>query len=695
MKNRLLSLSFVLFTLSGVFSSSEVSAQDKEIVRNAEAAFVSSDWMTAEKNYKQLVSSNPENPLFHSQLGYCYLQEGKKDLALTEIRKAKDLYSKGKEKLPALTNEYYLGSALRQADSVDKALTVLNALKPKVKNAALTSKIDNEIKSCNLAKEMNANPNGNVIVLNLGKFVNGATDDHTPSVAPDGQMLFYTSREKVDGHAVTEDGGYDENVYFSTIEPSTGTWSKPKFLSETVNTQANVSVECLSNDGTELYLYNDDKNGTIMVSKKQGNSWGEPEALNGNINTDYRESGASISKDGNKLYFASNRPGGLGGLDLYVSERIGGDWGPAVNLGSVVNTAMDEEGPFIDGGTLYFSSTGHNGLGGYDIFKTTLNGATWSTPENLGKPINSTSDDVFWSTAKDGKSYFASDRANGSGASDLYVCGSSSLLANVEARLQGTVTHCAKPLPASTISIRDNSTGIESEITPNSDGSFEIVAYRGHNYSLSATCAGNVVFDDMFDVSVNAPSSSEYKTIKLDPGVECPVEDAEDKPVTLVDNGNEYVVEIRDLNFAFAKADAIVSNSDLDKLAEYLKNNKKAKVQLGGYCDATGPAKSNATLGKRRADAVKTYLTKQGVKSSQLDIVGFGEENPISLNKVGGNFDENAKQYNRRVEVEVLNQGEGKQLVIRPLNNIPQRYKNPDYKVNGYVKAKGYPEIEK
>ncbi|MBQ9212787.1 MAG: OmpA family protein, partial [Bacteroidales bacterium] len=391
---------------------------------------------------------------------------------------------------------------------------------------------------------------------------------------------------------------------------------------------------------------------------------------------------------------ASNRPGGLGGLDLYVSERIGGDWGPAVNLGPVVNTAMDEEGPFIDGGTLYFSSTGHNGWGGYDIFKTTLNGATWSTPENLGKPINSTSDDVFWSTAKDGKSYFASDRANGSGASDLYVCGSSSLLANVEARLQGTVTHCAKPLPASTISIRDNSTGIESEITPNSDGSFEIVAYRGHNYSLSATCAGNVVFDDMFDVSVNAPSSSEYKTIKLDPGVECPVVADVETPVTS-DNGNEYVVEIRDLNFAFAKADAIVSNSDLDKLAEYLKANKNAKVQLGGYCDATGSAKLNATLGKKRADAVKTYLTKQGVKSTQLAVVGFGEENPISLNKVGGDFDESAKQYNRRVEVEVLNQGEGKPLVIRPLNNIPQRFKSPDYKVNGYVKAKGYPETEK
>ena len=692
MKNRLLSLSFVLFTAAGVCSVENVSAQDKEIAEEAEFAFGLNDWMTAAKNYSQLVANDPNNPLYHSNLGYCYLQSGKKEQALTELRKAQSLYEKNKTKLPAQTNEYYLGSALRQSEKIDEALSVLNTLKPQVSNKELSERIDREIKSCNLAKELSANPK-DITVLNLGKFVNSVSNDHTPLVAPDGKTLYFTSRQRVEGHSVMDDGNYDENIYSSQLKPETGTWDAPVLIEGSLSNQYNTSVVCISNDGKELYLYNDDKNGTILVSKKNGNTWGEPVALNSFINTDYRETGASISKDGNKLYFASNRPGGVGGLDLYVSERTkGGDWGPAVHLGKTLNTELDEEGPFIaPDGTLYFSSKGHNGLGGYDIFKSTLTGFKWSEPENLGTPINTSSDEVYVFLDKSGKYYFASNRRNGSGGADLYVAGSKKLMETAVSAYRGTVTICDKEkYPQSLVRVRDNSTAEEFEVKPEEGtGSFEIKTYKGHNYSVSFELDGDIIEDDMFDVSLNAQAVTNYKTVKLDPGVDCPVVAVtEPEPKNLDDatgKADEVIITLKDVRFEFAKAE-INSSKTLDELAAYLNDNPKAKVKIIGFCDAMGTAAFNKKLSMDRAKAAKKYLvSKKKVKASQLEVDGYGEENPITYNKVNGEINEDSKQYNRRLEFEVVKQGE-KKLIVLPLA-VPVNYANPNYKSTGYKKS--------
>ena len=698
MKNRLLSLSVVLLTVAGVFSTGNASAQDNEVVQNAAAAFATNDWMTAEKNYKQLTSSNPDDPFFHSRLGYCYLQEGKADMAVTELKKAQGLYTDAqKGKVPAQITDLYLGSALRQSDKVDDALKVLNDLKPTVTNKDLAEQVDRAIESCNKTKELKNNPK-DITVLNLGKFVNSDADDHTPVIAPDGKTLYFTSKRKVDGHSTGEDGLYDENIYSSVLDASTGTWSKPQMLSSSVNNESNVAVAGISPDGNEMYIYRDDKNGTILVSKKSGSSWGEPVELNSNINTDYRETSASLSKDGNKLYFASNRPGGFGGMDIYVSERVGGDWGPAINLGTAVNTGLDEEAPYIAAdGTLYFSSKGIGGLGGYDVFKTTQNAGKWAEPENLGVPVNSSADDVFLFLNSDGKSYYTSGRKDvNSGRTDLFVMGPTSLMNIGETVLQGVVEHCQKPLPASTIKVADHSTGKSFEVQPNAEGNFELKVAKGHNITVSAIINGNTVFEELFDVAVNSPASKTYKTIKLDPGVTCPVEEED---LAMQKYGKDIqeadvVIKMRDINFAFNKADNINSNADLDKLADYLKENKKAKIQIAGYCDAMGTAKFNNALAKRRAQAAYSYLTKKGVKANQLKVVAFGEENPVTYNKVNGEFNEEAKQYNRRLEFTVLNQGDKKLFIVPDRVYIPKKYLNPDYQEE-YTKAKGNPETDK
>ncbi len=708
MKNRLLSLSFVLFTVAGVCSVENASAQEKEkdVVMEAEDAFAASEWIIAAKNYKQLVSNNPDNAFYHSNLGYCYLQCGKKDMALTELKKAQSLYasSNSKNKTAAYLNEYYIGTTLRQSDKITEALSVLNAVKPQVSDKELLGKIDNEIKACAFANELKSHPK-DIKVLNLGRFVNSAAQEHTSIVSADNSVLFLTSRKKVEGHQTMDDGGYDENVYVCTKNPNTQTWAEPQLV-EGINSEYNVAVACMSSDGKELYLYNDDKNGTILVSKKLGNRWGEPTALNAFINTDYRETGVSISKDGNKLYFASNRDAAnaQGGLDLYVSDRVNGEWGPAVNLGPTVNTPMDEDGPFMsDDGTLYFSSKGHNGLGGYDIFKSNLTGVKWSTPENLGSPINTSADEIFYFIAKDGKAYFTSDRPNGSGASDLYVSGPSKLMETSQTIYQGAVTHCDKSvLTKSIVRVHDNSTAEETQITPNNYGNFEIKAYKGHNYSVSFELDGEIISgaDTLFDVPLNAPALVNYQTVKLDPGVVCPVVDTTPsvvvtdpiaKNVEDVKSG-DVVIELKDVKFEFASSEIGVSNT-LDELAAYLNSNKKAKVKILGYCDAVGSAAFNKELSLKRATSAKNYLVgKKGVKASQLEVAGMGEENPITLNVLNGEFNENAKQYNRRLEFEVIKQGEHK-LIVKPLS-VPSNFYNKNYKSSGYKASKRNPETE-
>lgn len=696
MKNRLLSLSFVLMTLAGVMSVQTASAQDKAVVRLAQEAESSSDWITATKNYKQLVLSNPDIPLYHSKLGYCYLQCNRRTDALSEFKKAEGLYTeKQKKKVPALTNEFYIGKTYRQSDSLDKALTLLKDLQGRAKGKQLKKDVAHEIELCNYAKTMKQNPK-DILVLNLGAFVNSDEIEHTPIITDDQKNLYFTSRRRLEGHEKTDDGKFDENIYVSTLVDSTGTWSKPEPLPENVNTGEHIAVICLSPDGQELYIYSEEQNGSILVSKKEGDTWSDPEPLNEMINTDYRETGACLSADGKKLYFASSRPEGFGGLDIWVSTREnGGDWGMAENLGKTINTDQDEDGPFIaDNGRLYFSSKGHNGLGGYDVFYSDPSSKSkdgWSEPVNAGYPINSNDDDIYMFVDSDGKSYLSSDRPKGIGAADLYVLGPTEMLKTDATIYKGEVTHCDS-LPASIVLVRDNSTGESVEIVPDENGKFEILTYRTHNYSLSATTNDEVVFTDVFDVAANASDSLDYPTIKLDPGVECKVDTA---MVAVVDPNEgrdgqiyDYVVEIHDIYFAFAKADKIETNEDLNKLADFLKANENTVVMINGYCDAAGRAITNVNLSRQRVERAVAYLKSKGVLPKQIKSQALGEENPQTYNFKDGQLFEDSKQYNRRIEFEVVQQGE-KTLLIRHLNSIPEEYKNPNYIKNGYKKVYG------
>ncbi|MBK5279837.1 MAG: PD40 domain-containing protein, partial [Bacteroidia bacterium] len=288
--------------------------------------------------------------------------------------------------------------------------------------------VERKIEECKNGKEFVANPK-NFSIVNMGREINSEFEDYAPVLNENEDEIVFTTRRR-DGNL--NENVYDDNKPFEDVFYSTkanGKWSRAKNIGSPINTKFNNSNAALSADGMTLYLYNDEGNGDIYMSKKLANgTWGVPSPVPGIINSPYREESLTVSEDGNTIYFSSDRPGGLGGSDIYMSIKDAtGQWATLKNLGPVINTELDDDDPFIDydGKTLYFSSKGRKGMGGYDIFKTSLldlEKNEWSEPENLGYPINTPDDDIQYVSTKDGqRAYYASVHEDGMGYEDIYM----------------------------------------------------------------------------------------------------------------------------------------------------------------------------------------------------------------------------------------------------------------------------------
>ena len=399
----------------------------QEMFMDAEAWFYFQDYKNSLPLYQKVHEAYPENDNINYKIGFCYLNiDGQKHKAIPYLEKAaenitfnytRESFYERKAPVDAL---FYLGNAYRIANQLDKAKEVYKEFENKVKNrnSIFFDKssydfeyLQKQIEACDVAKEMMNTP-VNYTAENLGVPVNTPQSEFNPVVSGDGKTMVFTAEKK-----------FYTGVFMSKKEE--GNWSPPINLLPQLGIDGDCETTSISHDGTELYLYREDELvGNLYVSHFRNDEWSNIKKLGENITTKYWESHASISADGQKLYFTSNREGGFGELDIYVSERKdNGTWGKAENLGASVNTQWREDTPFItaDGQKLFFSSEGHRNMGGYDLFVSHKTSDGWSNPENIGYPINSTNDDKFLSPISGGEyAYHSKFNRSAGGKRDIF-----------------------------------------------------------------------------------------------------------------------------------------------------------------------------------------------------------------------------------------------------------------------------------
>ena len=423
------------------------------------------------KLYKQ--DSTNMNLAF--KIGVCYQgTRSQRALAIPYYTKAITSVSNNyegsscKEKNAPLIAWKYLGDVFHTDYQFDRAILVYEkylAVLSENKNIdnPQLAEVKRKIEMCKAAKVLVANPI-EIKLRNLGGMVNSNSGDYSPVLSADQKTLFFTSRRpETVGTQKDADGNFMEDIYMS---PKTKYgWSKAKNIGAPINTEWHEATVGLSPDGQTILIYRDDMgDGNIYTTTLEGDVWSTPIKLNENINSKYWEPSAFISANGNTLYFVSNKPGGYGGRDLYISKRaFDGDWEPAVNMGATINTPYDEDAPFIhpDGVTLSFSSNGHNTMGGFDIFSSfLLANETWSEPVNVGFPINTTDDDIFYVISPDSKTaYFSSFREGGLGEKDNYMATFPTRKETPLTLMKGVIIdESGKPAKNARITVTDNET---------------------------------------------------------------------------------------------------------------------------------------------------------------------------------------------------------------------------------------------
>lgn len=494
-----------------------------------------------------------------------------------------------------------------------------------------------------------------VKVANLGDSINTKYPEYSPVFNFVDSILYFTSRrEGSTGGKKTEDGKYYEDIYYSQLYKNQDEylWTNAKQLAGELNTTGHEATVSLSPNGKMLLVYRDDKgDGNIYYSEFIDGKWSALERFP-TINSQYWETHARLSPDMKTIYFVSDRPGGYGGRDIWKSERGEHGWLAPENLGPAINSKYNEDAPFIlsDGVTLYFASEGFENMGGFDIFSASLTeDGFWTTPENLGYPINTPGDDIFYYPSPDEKyAFYSSADVHGYGDQDIYLMTIEKPKIR-EIKLIGRTIDALSFLPVkSDISIKNiDNNEIVSELITNNDGHFEINLLPAYQYAIIASANG--YNDNMKAITLieNDPRS----VILIDIFLEKPV--IAHKEESLIKEEQIKVgtsIVLRNIYFDFDKATLRPQSiEELDKLYDFLINNPTAIVEVSAHTDKIGSYEYNIKLSKKRAQAVVDYLIAKGIEPNRLIAKGYGYTKPIATN-----LTEAGRQLNRRVEFKIV-----------------------------------------
>ncbi|MFT3933410.1 MAG: OmpA family protein [Chitinophagaceae bacterium] len=483
-------------------------------------------------------------------------------------------------------------------------------------------------------KNKSADSNYHFNPSNLGDSINTAVSEYFPALTIDSKQLIFTRRVR------------NQNEDFYETNNANGVWSKATPLPGNINTNFNEGAQSISQDGQWLIFTGcnfPEGYGScdLYISYLTPDGWSAAENMGNRINTDQWESAPSLSADKRDLYFASRRLGGYGGSDIYVSHLLpGGRWSDPENLGPEINTIGDESCPFIhaDNQTLYFTSNGHQGYGGDDLFLVRKGpGGKWSTPNNLGYPINTIENEGSLVITADGSiAYYASDRADSRGGLDLYTFNMRNDIRPIKTLwIKGKVfdKKTNKGLP-SAVELTDLATKTTiSKVQTDETGNYLITLPVGKDYAFNVNRRGYLFYSENFPLSQKNPDSTYNIDIPLQPL-----------------EANAAIV-LKNIFFDVNKFELKPSSQvELDNVVMLMKDNPTLKIQISGHTDNAGKATDNLTLSNNRAKAVVDYITSKGINAARLSFQGMGDKVPLADNKT-----EEGRAKNRRTELKVLN----------------------------------------
>ncbi|TVQ17009.1 MAG: hypothetical protein EA361_03240 [Bacteroidetes bacterium] len=617
--------------------------------------------------YLKAHAFNPDNALLNMRIGECYLYTPYKERSVTFLERAVEL------NVASLEVYYLLGLAYQQNYEFDKATDQFRFYRQSLSPQEAIQerdRLERRMAECRHAKEMIANP-VRVFIDNLDSRINTEYDDYSPLLSPDGNTMYFTSRRPLGRNPRQDrvDHKYFENIYYS--RKSGDSWMAAQPLEGRINTRTHEATAGISPEGETLYIYRGDKGGDLFFSRKDNDSWAKPRRLPRTITSrGNQETSIAFTSDGRRVFFISDRPGGFGGKDIWTAtldQR--GRWTEPTNLGSTINTPYDEESLYLapDDVTLYFSSQGHNTMGGFDIFKTQYRNGRWTQPENLGHPINTPGDDLFFVLAPDGKTAFYSTmKPGGFGGSDIYQITflgpekelespvQQDFIASIARPLNQNLMEqqvevptvpmtllrgrimddkTAEPLQA-TLELFDNETEeLLAQFNSNPEsGEYVISLPAGKNYAIAVQAEDYLFHSENINISEASVSREIINDIRL----------------KKVEVGESIVLN----NIFFDTGAARLrpeSYAELGILYKLLFDNPSLKIEISGHTDNVGSAAVNQRLSGQRAQAVVEFLIERGIDRERLTYKGYGFDRPIAPNDTP-----EGRQMNRRTEFEIV-----------------------------------------
>lgn len=573
---------------------------------------------------------------------------------------------------------YYLGMGKQYKYKFEEAKKHYKTFENKLKDKHFDDvkrDFKKRIKECDAGIEFKNNPRK--VWIKQIEEINTKYPDYCATITADMEMMMFNSkRPNTTGGQKAEDRYFYADLYITNYK--NGKWSNPDNKSVSFNTSEQDEILALSPDGQSMFVYKyneTDGKGDIFKTDLAGNTWSKPEKLTTKINTDYDETHASFSYDGLKIYYITNQPAGTeGGQDVFFSglmDKNNNTWGKGLTISHDINTKYHEGSIYMhpDGKTMYFSSQGHNSMGGYDIFVSHWgDNGRWSDPENMGYPINTPFDEVYFVMSGSGKyAYVTSNREQeGVGHYDIYqikfisgdkpaaIDGEDQLLSSIadpiqEATIEEAVqvetknltvlkgviidNFTEKPVEA-TIEIIDNTKNelISSFKSNSATGKFLVSLPSGKNYGIAVKAEGYLFHSENFDLPETAPYQLVDKLIKL----------------KNVDIGSKIV--LKNVFFDTGKSSLKPeSTPELMRLVKLLKDIPKLRIEISGHTDNVGADNINQQLSEKRARAVVNFLKSKGISESRLEYKGYGETDPIADNSTS-----EGRRQNRRTEFKII-----------------------------------------